>query len=149
MTIQNVEGLEDGFYHYLPMKHALEKLEGLKDLRTFIGDSLCEQVWAAKANVVFYYSVVFYRAEWRYGIYAHVPVLIDSGHITENVYLAAAAAGLGGCAIAAVDHNLADQAFGLDGKEETIFYAMSVGTVSAENEKAEQDFYAFVKEQGL
>lgn len=149
MTIQNVDGLEDGFYHYLPMKHAIEKLADRTDLRTFISESLCEQVWAAKANVVFYYSVVFYRAEWRYGIHAHVPVLIDAGHITENVYLAATAAGLGGCAVAAVDHGLADQVFGLDGEEETIFYAMSVGTIRAEDEKAEQDFYAFVKEQGL
>lgn len=149
MAVQNVEGLEDGLYHYLPMKHEIEKLGVREDMRTWISDSLCGQSWAAKANIVFYYSAVFYRAEWRYGVYAHVPMMMDAGHITENVYLAATSIHRGGCAIAAVDGKCADEAFGLDGIEETVFYAMPVGTISAENRKAEQDFYAFVKEQGL
>lgn len=149
MAIQNVEGLEDGLYHYLPMKHEIEKLGVCENMREFISGSLCGQSWAAKANIVFYYSAVFYRAEWRYGIYAHVPMMMDAGHITENVYLAATSIHRGGCAIAAVDGKCADQAFGLDGEEETVFYAMPIGTVRQEDAKAEQDFYAFVKEQGL
>jgi SagB-type dehydrogenase family enzyme len=149
MAIQNVEGLTDGLYHYLPMKHEIEMLGTKDDLKDFISSSLCGQSWASKANIVFYYSAVFYRAEWRYGIYAHVPMLMDAGHITENVYLAAESIHRGGCAIAAVDGKTADQAFGLDGKEESIFYAMPVGAIRKEDAKAEQDFYAFVKEQGL
>ena len=149
MAIQNVEGLKDGLYHYLPLKHEIEKLGERIDLKEWISDSLCGQSWAAKANIVFYYSAVFYRSEWRYGIYAHVPMMMDAGHITENVYLAATSIHRGGCAIAAVDGRAADQAFGLDGIEETIFYAMPVGTIRASDRQAEQDFYAFVREQGL
>ncbi len=149
MTIQMVDGLEDGLYHYLPMKHQIEFLGKADDLRGFIAESLCEQTWACKANVVFYYSCVFYRAEWRYGIWAHVPILMDSGHITQNLYLAATSIGLGGCAIASVDPPSANRMFGLDGEEETIFYAMPVGTVREEDKDAEDEFYAFVKEQGL
>ena len=149
MTIQNVEGLEDGLYHYLPMGHKIEMLKKLDDLKGFISKSLEEQIWAAKANVVFYFSMVFYRAEWRYGIYAHRVTLIDAGHITENLYLASTAIGLGGCAIGAVDGKLADETFGLDGVEESIMYAMPVGTVSDKDKDKEQDFYAFVKQQGL
>ncbi|MBO7677912.1 MAG: SagB/ThcOx family dehydrogenase, partial [Erysipelotrichaceae bacterium] len=148
-TIQNVEGLEDGLYHYLPMGHKIEMLKKLDDLKGFISKSLEEQIWAAKANVVFYFSMVFYRAEWRYGIYAHRVTLIDAGHITENLYLACTAIGLGGCAIGAVDGRLADETFGLDGVEESIMYAMPVGTVSDKDKDKEQDFYAFVKQQGL
>lgn len=149
MAIQNVEGLSDGLYHYLPMKHEIEKLGDCEDLKGFISVSLCEQSWACKANIVFYYSVVFYRSEWRYGIYAHVPMMMDAGHITENVYLAATSIHRGGCAIAAVDGKIADEAFRLDGQEETVFYAMPVGTVRKEDASKERDFYAFVREQGL
>lgn len=149
MAVQMVDGLKDGFYHYLPMTHQIEFLGEAEDLRGFIGESLCEQTWACKANVVFYYSCVFYRAEWRYGIWAHVPILMDSGHITQNLYLAATSIGLGGCAIASVDPPSANKAFGLDGEEETIFYAMPVGTVREEDKDAEDEFYAFVREQGL
>ena len=149
LALQKVEGLEDGLYHYLPMKHQLEFLGCPEDLKGFISDSLCGQDWACKANAVFLFSCVFYRAEWRYGIWAHGPVLMDSGHVTENLYLAATALGLGGCAIAAVDPEPANKALGLDGKEESIFYAMPVGTVKTDDRAAEDAFYAFVREEGL
>ena len=149
MAVRNVQGLEPGLYHYLPMGQKIELLGTHEDLEGFISDSLCGQSWASKADVVFYYSAVFYRAEWRYGIYAHPVLLIDSGHITENLYLAAESIGLGGCAVAAVDGKVSDEAFGLDGEEETIFYSMPVGTVDEKDSDREDDIYAFVKEQGL
>ena len=149
MTVQNVEGLPNGLYHYLPMKHHIECLKEVEDLKPFITDSLQGQKWAEKANIVFYYSFVCYRAEWRYGIYAHRMCMADAGHVTENVYLAATSIGLGGCAIGAVEGPLGDEAFGLDGEEEFIFYAMPVGTVSDKDRQAEKDFYRFVEEEGL
>ena len=149
MAIRNVEGLEPGLYHYLPMTHQIEFLGESQDMKRFISVSLQEQDWAVKASVVFYYSCVFYRAEWRYGIWAHPVILMDSGHITENLYLAATSIGLGGCAIAAIDPYASNKEFGLDGEEETIFYAMPVGTVSPSDQKAEDEFYAFVREEGL
>ncbi len=149
LAIRNVDGLSKGLYHYLPMTHELEPLGCPEDLEAFVSDSLCGQSWAAKASVVFYYSCVFYRAEWRYGVWAHAPILMDSGHITQNLYLAATALGLGGCAIAAVQPPLANAAFALDGKEETVFYAMPVGTIRPADREAENEFYAFVQKEGL
>ena len=149
LALHKVEGLEDGLYHYLPMTHQIEFLGGIEDLDGFISESLCEQKWAARANAVFYFSCVFYRAEWRYGVWAHAPILMDSGHVTENLYLAATSVGLGGCAIAAVEPPIANKAFRLDGKEESVFYAMPVGTIEKENRGKEDAFYAFVREEGL
>ena len=148
LTVQRVDGLADGFYHYLPLTHRLELLrEG--EVAGFNVSSLEGQKWAGKANVVFYYSCVFYRAEWRYGVYAHRVMLIDAGHITENLYLALEAAGLGGCAVGAVVPELADEAFGLDGEEESVFYAMPAGCVSPADGEKEDDIYAFVREENL
>ena len=157
MLIQNVEGLEDGSYHYLPMEHRIEMLHTRaeieaaedKEYHEIINETLNGQKWASKANVVFYYSMVAYRAEWRYGIHAHRVALIDAGHITENLYLACTAANLGTCAIGALASSLVDRVFELDGVEEFAFYAASVGTVSVANVQAEQDFYAFVKRDNL
>ena len=149
MAVKKVEGLKEGLYHYLPMTHQLEFLGEAEDMDGFISESLSLQSWAVKASVVFYYSCIFYRAEWRYGIWAQSPILMDSGHITENLYLAATSIGLGGCAIAAIDPDLSNKVFDLDGKEETIFYAMPVGTVFEKDAEAENEFYAFVREEGL
>lgn len=157
MMIQNVEGLEDGSYHYLPMEHRIELLRTKAELeeaegmpfRDIISATLNKQVWAAKGNVVFYYSMVAYRAEWRYGIHAHRVALIDAGHITENLYIACSSANIGTCAIGALNSELCDRIFELDGVEEFAFYAASAGKISPANAQAEQDFYAFVKRDNL
>ncbi len=149
LAVQNVEDLKNGYYHYLPMEHKLELIQEEEDIKGFLGESLQGQLWANKSNVVFYYSVVPYRAEWRYGIYAHRIALVDAGHITENVYLSCTSIGLGSCAIGAVNGPLCDKKFQLDGEEEFIFYAHTVGTISPDDEQKEKDFYRFVKEQGL
>ena len=152
LLVRQVEGLLPGAYHYLPMTHQLELLEELEDreaMTQLVDLSLCGQAWAAKANVVFYWSFVPYRSEWRYGIYAHRMVLADLGHVGENLYLACTALGLGTCGIGAYDQALCDKTFRLDGEEEFVVYAETVGTVKPQDEQAEQAFYSFVKEQGL
>ena len=60
LIVRNVEGLRPGAYHYLPMLHALEFLHPIGDIPETINQTLCGQKWAAKANVVFYWSVVPY-----------------------------------------------------------------------------------------
>lgn len=152
LLVRQVEGLLPGVYHYLPMTHQLELLEELEDreaMTQLVDLSLCGQAWAAKANVVFYWSFVPYRSEWRYGIYSHRMVLADLGHVGENLYLACTALGLGTCGIGAYDQALCDKTFCLDGEEEFVVYAETVGTVKPQDEQAEQAFYSFVEEQGL
>ena len=108
LLVQYVEGLQPGAYHYLPLGHQLEFLHPVEDLPEAISLSLEGQRWAAKASVVFYWSFLPYRCEWRYGIWAHRVALIDAGHVGQNLYLACAALGLGTCAVAAFDMAVCD-----------------------------------------
>lgn len=149
MVVRNIEGLEPGAYHYLPMEHALEYLHPVENPEEAISKTLEGQVWAAKANVVFYWSMVPYRAEWRYGIYAHRTALIDAGHVGQNLYLGCTGLGLGCCAIAAFQAELCSELFGLDGEEEYIVYTAPVGTIRESDQKAEKAFYQFVEDEGL
>lgn len=149
MAIKNVEGLACGYYHYMPDLHALALLQECNEeaMNEMLHQSLCGQDWSFKANVTFFYSAIPYRAEWRYGIYSHRVQLMDVGHITQNLYVAAESANLGTCAIAAVDVNYASKVFGLDGEEEFILYSAPAGKVSKQNKAAEDAFYAFLKEE--
>jgi len=149
LLVRNVEGLENGAYHYLPMEHALEFLHPVEDLEAVISGTLCGQTWAAKANVVFYWSMVAYRVEWRYGIYAHRAALLDAGHIGQNLYLACTGLDLGCCAIASFSHERCCEIFRLDGEEEYIIYTMPVGTVREMDKAQEQAFYSFVQDDEL
>ena len=149
LVIRKCESLPAGAYHYLPMEHALEWLHPIENLEESVVASLCDQRWTARASVVFYWSLMAYRCEWRYSFRAHRVALIDAGHVGQNLYLAAAAAGLGTCAIAAFDDEIANGLFDLDGEEEFIVYSAPAGTIQAADQKKEKEFYRFVEEEGL
>lgn len=149
LSVLRVDGLAPGRYHYMPDRHALEWVAG-PAAPGADGAALCEQSWAEKAAVIFYYSCLPRRVEWRYGIDSYRCALMDAGHITENLYLACSALGtLGTCALGSLEPALANELFGLDGEEEFIFYAAPVGGIDPDDREAEDAFYAFVQQEGL
>lgn len=147
LLVQNCDGLEAGLYHYLVMEHELEYIKEFANLQDSISKSLCGQDWTKKANVVFYWSFVAYRCEWRYGIYAHRVALIDAGHVGQNLYLACTALGLGTCCIAAFDNEFCANMIGLDNDEEFIVYTAPVGTIDLKDIESERSFYDLWKKK--
>jgi len=134
ITVQNVEGLTPGLYHYLPSENigeklvTIERIADIPDYEKTITDMVVGQAWAAKAPVVLFYTCIPYKAEWRYFELAHRVVLIDLGHVGQNAMLSAAALGLGSCCMAAYNQKVCDEVIGVDGLEEYTVYAVSVGT---------------------
>jgi len=133
IAVQHVEGLEPGLYRYLPLENVgektakIERLGKIEDYTEKITAMLAGQAWAAKAPVILFYSCIPYRAEWRYDSAAHRVVLIDLGHLGQNVMLSAVALGLGSCCMAAYDQQLCDEVLGFNGLDEYTVYAISVG----------------------
>ncbi|MDR0331606.1 MAG: SagB/ThcOx family dehydrogenase [Chitinispirillales bacterium] len=128
-----VEGVGVGVYHYLPFENigtkdvAIEFISPVENYEESVSGMLSGQNWAVKAPVAFFISCVAYRAEWRYSILAHRVLLIDLGHIGQNIMLSAAALGLGSCCLAAIDAGKCDSMLKLDGVEEYAVYAATVG----------------------
>lgn len=145
LLVQNVQGLKPGVWHYLPLTNEVEFLHEVENIPQTITDSVVGQKWASTASVVFYWSLVPYRAEWRYGEAACLRSLVDVGHVCQNLYLACEAAKLGTCAIISFDFNLCNSLFGIDGNEEYTVYCAPVGTVSAVDNSDE--IYAFIKNE--
>lgn len=107
-----VEGLKKSIYHYLPENHELEIWEDRDDYDTELAQAVCGQVFASSAPVLFAWAAIPYRMEWRYGLKAAKYMLIDAGHVCENLYLACEAIGCGTCAIGAYDQDSLDELLG-------------------------------------
>lgn len=122
-----VEGLTPGIYRYLPLTHQLFCSHTVENLPAALIEATCGQVFAGRAAVMFAWAAVPYRSEWRYHEHAAKAVLLDAGHVGQNLYLACEALGLGTCAIAAYLQDKADQLFRLDGQDEFIIYCSPVG----------------------
>jgi SagB-type dehydrogenase family enzyme len=87
------------------------------------------QAFLGQANVCFVLSAVFQRTRWRYRERTCRYVMLEAGHVGQNLYLAATAMGLGACAVGAfLDDDLNDM-LGLDGAAEAVLYVISVGKV--------------------
>ncbi|WP_409228060.1 SagB/ThcOx family dehydrogenase [Gudongella sp. SC589] len=127
LAVFNVEGLEQGIYRYLPLDHRLVLERKVEDLREKVNLASKGQVFVGAGSVAFIWAAIPYRMEWRYTLAAHKSILLDAGHICQNLYLASEALGYGTCAIGNYSQELADKLVGVDGKEEFVVYMAPVG----------------------
>ncbi len=130
LCVLNVEGWDRGFYRYLPLEHQLVVEYRDENAAEKIGPATFQQNWMSDAAVIFIWSAIPYRMEWRYGLAAHKVILLDAGHVCQNLYLGCEAIGAGTCAVAAYDQELMDQLLRLDGKDEFVIYLAAVGKVN-------------------
>lgn len=129
IVINNVEGLKPGLYRYLALTHQIGFISTIEASEEVVTEATLDQRFVGRAPVVLFWSCIPYRSEWRYDIAAHKTILLDAGHLCQNLYIACEALGLGTCAIAAYDQKLADQICKLDGSDEFIVYIAPVGKI--------------------
>ncbi len=124
--VNNVAGLERGIYRYMALEHKLELIK-TGDYREELAPASLGQKFASTSAVVIAYSVIPYRTEWRYFVGSYKPILLDAGHVGQNLYLACEALDLGTVGLASYSVDAYDKMIGLDGKDEFIVYVFPVG----------------------
>jgi len=118
LLVQRVEGVPPGLYHYHPVAHALEPL---RELDAETAASLARRFVAAQA----YYAGAplqialvsrFERNFWKYRNHAKAyrAVILDAGHLSQAMYLAATELNLGAFITAAINEVEIEQAFNLE-----------------------------------
>ena len=129
LAVQRVKGVEPGFYRYLPLEHQLLYLFDGEQMPQKLTEATLGQTFVGQSAVVFIWTTIAYRMEWRYGLAAHKVIALDAGHVCQNLYLACEAIGAGTCAVAAYHQQLMDQLVRVDGEEEFVVYLAPVGKV--------------------
>ena len=126
LLVNAVEGLEVGLYRYLGRTHEICLVDSDPALAQVIHASSLEQ-YVLQSAVVFIWTAVPYRTEYRYGPLAHKMIAQDSGHLCQNLYLACESIGVGTCALGAFSQDRMDAALNLDGEDEFTIYMAPVG----------------------
>jgi SagB-type dehydrogenase family enzyme len=138
LSIHNVVGIEPGLYRYLPIDHKLvqEKLD--PDIPELVKQGSRNQnsgtdhdpfFFIKEAAVVFIWTALPYRSEWRYHKAAAKMVALDAGHICQNLYIAAGAIGAGTCSVGAFDQEKMNDLVEVDGEDEFVIYMAPVGKI--------------------
>jgi len=117
LVAKRVEGLEPGVYRYLPIEHKL-LLVNNKRFPDQVPEACWGQAFVGESAVVFIWATIPYRTEWRYSMIAYKGILVDVGHVCQNLYLACEAIGAGTCAVLAYEQKVMDDLIGVDGENE-------------------------------
>ncbi len=132
LVVNRVENLEPALYRYLAIEHQLilEKPVDAEWLERLV--FACRgQEFVRQGAVVFIWTAIPYRTEWRYANEAHKDIAQESGHVCQNLYLASEAIGAGTCALTGYAQSAIDSLLGVDGQDEFTIYIAPVGKVRA------------------
>lgn len=143
LLVRSVEGISPGLYHYHPVDHALEPIREIPQeevarlARVFVG----AQAYLVDAQVFVIPVSRFRRNFWKYGNHtkAYRALILDVGHLSQTMYLAATELGLAAFITAAVNEVDIEEAFGLDPLEEGPLAVCGFGIRAPERSEVEFD----------
>ena len=108
----NVDSLAAGLYQYEPRGHRLRHIAD-GDLRKSLAGAALDQSWVRRAPAVLVIAGVYERSAKKYAERARRYTRIETGHAAQNVYLQAAALGLGTVIVGAFEDAEVQEVLGL------------------------------------
>ncbi|HMA32861.1 MAG TPA: SagB/ThcOx family dehydrogenase [Chloroflexia bacterium] len=126
LLVERVTGLGPGVYHYAVLAQALEHLPVAPLPPARLVDLFLGQTYAADAALVIVLTAVPARSLAKYGDRGYRLILLEAGHVAQNLNLVATALGWGSVNLGGfLDLELGEH-LGLNG-EEVPLYALAVG----------------------
>ncbi|MBW2419127.1 MAG: SagB family peptide dehydrogenase [Deltaproteobacteria bacterium] len=126
-----VDGLPRGAWYYDVERHTLVEVRR-GPLLARVAEALEQPAAVENAAAVVFLSNVFARYRHRYANRGYRYALIDSGHIGENLRLAAAAAGLSTVEVLDFHDDHLNELLGLDGTAEAVCAVHALGRAGGE-----------------
>jgi SagB-type dehydrogenase family enzyme len=84
-----IEGLESGLYHFSPREFSLRKLRGADETFALLVRAGANPEALRRTTGALLVSTIFCRSTWRFGDRGFRMALLDAGHLTENLVVAA------------------------------------------------------------
>ena len=125
--VLNVEDVEPGIYRFDKRTHELV-LKKRGNFATWLKEFAILQVEFGQASAVIILSCDMARLAEKYSIRAYRLGLMDAGHVSENIYLAAQALDLCVCATAGFIDSEINIALGFDGLDQCALLALGIGS---------------------
>jgi SagB-type dehydrogenase family enzyme len=130
LVAERVRGLAAGVYYYAVEGHELIALRAGSRLPDVMGAVEAPgTIENAAAAIVL--TNVFERYSWKYANRGYRYALIDTGHIGENLRLAARSANLGWVQAWRFEDDALNAVLGVDGREEAVCAVHAIGPVTA------------------
>lgn len=126
IVLNENEDVKAGVYHYNVKGHFLEKLFEDKELKNKIYPEIIWQEMIKKPPLLMAISAVFSRNTIKYKNRGYRYILIEAGHMGQNIYLVSHTLGLKCCAIGGFGDDKINEILDIDGGEESVIYIFAI-----------------------
>lgn len=125
LGIQRVEGVKPGIYHYNIKDHLLENIGG-KEWLDELSPALLYP-WSRDAAVIFIIAAVWDRNFIKYKDRGYRIVLMETGHLTQNLALTAASLNIGCCTLVGFHNGKINEVLDVEDSSESSLYMAVLG----------------------
>lgn len=126
LAIQKVEGIDRGIYHYNVKSHFLENLSSENEDLELLKEGLLYP-WSRDAAVFFFITAVWDRNFIKYKDRGYRIVLMETGHLAQNLSLTCAALKINCCNSVGFNNQRINEALGLESETEDSLYLAIIG----------------------
>jgi len=126
LALSRVESTDDGLYHYDVLGHALEGLRADLEPRELAG-ALIAAPLVHNANALVFMTAVFDRTLHKYGPRGYRFILLEAGHVAQNLCLLAAERGLASLCVGGFIDSRVNELLDLEPQIEAAVYCVAIG----------------------
>ncbi len=119
--------IPSGIFHYDVREHQLDLLF-MRQFTESDFSMLFTYPWVSKASCVLLLTGVFERNQVKYGERGYRQMLIESGHIGQNIGLVASALGLKSVMLGGTFDDSIEKLLDIDGITESLLYSVAIGS---------------------
>jgi SagB-type dehydrogenase family enzyme len=131
LLLNNVQEVTPGLYRFAALENRLVEMNISGSISEEVTHACFDQSHILNSAATFIWTAVVDRMFWRYVERGYRYLLLDAGHVCQNLYLAAEAIQCGVCAIAAFEDEKLNKAIKVDGEKVFAVYAASLGKKQA------------------
>jgi SagB-type dehydrogenase family enzyme len=126
LAVFNIDKLEKGIYHYCPFDHSLELLK-TGDFIKDIALAFMSQYFICNSSVCIILSGVIERTLWKYGARGYRFMLLEAGHVVQNMCLISESENLGTLPLGGFYDNVIANLLEIDSVHEPVIYGLVIG----------------------
>ena len=126
LVLSQVQGADDGLYHYDVLHHALERMRTDVGWRA-LGEAMIAAPLLLNANAVVFLSAVFDRTLRKYGPRGYRYILFEAGHVAQNLCLLATERSLASLCVGGFVDARVNRLLQLDAQVEAVVYCVALG----------------------
>lgn len=126
-----IDGLDPGLYHYNPTEQHLRYLRKGNDLTQLLTCMIYPD-FMKDASAIIFLTALFERSTFKYDERGYRFVLLEAGHVAQNINLMSTGLGVGCLNIGGFYDREVDSYLGLDGIDHSTLYIQAIGHKSEE-----------------